>query len=166
MKRPVQSPTVRFWRMVDKRGPDDCWGWTGGKTPFGHGRFRRGRKDEGQVGPHCFSYELHVGPITDGLFVLHKCDNPSCVNPSHLFLGTQSANLQDCRDKGRLQGHFQNGPDARRRRGSSHPVSKLTEAQIPAIRQDPRSYCAIAKDYGVDNSLIGRIKRREAWAHV
>jgi hypothetical protein len=160
------APEVRFWRHVEKRDQSSCWLWHGGKGGGGYGRFRLGGKRDGQIGPHIFSYRIHKGEIPDGLFVLHECDNPACVNPAHLSLGTQKKNISDCRDRRRLKGHFQNGPDVRRRKGSAHPVSKLTEAQIPAIRADGRANKLIAAEYGVDDALIKRIKDRRAWKHV
>jgi hypothetical protein len=164
-KAPRGTPAERFWRFVDKRGPDECWQWTGGKTPFGHGRFRLSRAD-GQAGSHRFSFELHYGPLPKGLLVLHHCDKPGCVNPRHLFAGTQSDNLRDCRDKKRLRGHFQDGPDSRRRNGSAHPNSKLSEADATAIKYDDRPHRIIAIEYGIDRSVVGLIKRGKAWKHV
>ena len=92
----------RFWAKVDKLGEFDCWLWTGRRAKrYGYGELYRG---PGQtVGKaHRISWELHHGP-TD-LKVLHTCDNPACVNPAHLFLGTQQDNLRDMRDKGRSGG--------------------------------------------------------------
>ena len=156
----------RFWRHVIKAGPDDCWLWTGGNSGNGYGRFRRGRKSEGMIQAHVFSYELHNGPIQDGLLVLHRCDVRGCVNPKHLFVGDQGDNVRDCVSKGRMRGLFAGGQDERRKHGSDHKSAKLTEIQIPEIRMDTRPYRIIASDYGVDRSLVGLIKRRRVWKHV
>lgn len=92
---------VRFWRRVDRAGgPDACWLWLGPKTPRGYGATSRLNKS---VRAHRLSWELTNGPIPDGLIVCHRCDNPSCVRPSHLFLGTHADNMQDCSAKGRMR---------------------------------------------------------------
>lgn len=88
----------RFEQHVDKSG--ECWIWTGPISPSGYGRASRGTK---KLRAHRAAYELYVGPITDGLHVLHKCDNPACVNPAHLFLGTHLDNMRDMEAKGRAK---------------------------------------------------------------
>ncbi len=112
---PMGNPrplTDRFWEKVDKRGPDECWEWTAGratstlwtkgKPKFDYGIFHRGSEDEYQaVQAHRMSWELHNGSIPDSLFVCHTCDNPPCVNPGHLFLGTHLDNMRDRKAKGR-----------------------------------------------------------------
>jgi len=89
----------RFWARVD-RDPDGCWEWTGARWVEGYGRLSLGPG----VGPkkaHRLSWELHYGAIPDGLDVLHRCDNPPCVRPDHLFVGTQADNMRDARAKHR-----------------------------------------------------------------
>jgi len=85
----------RFWAKVDIRGEDECWNWKGYRKKDGYGLFQ----SSGFAAlTHRFSYELEVGPIPDGLIICHKCDNPSCVNPNHLYAGTSSDNNHDmCR---------------------------------------------------------------------
>jgi hypothetical protein len=102
------------------------------------------------------------GPIPDGMFVLHHCDNRACSNVEHLFLGTQTDNMRDMLAKGRGS---RVGP-----RGEAHGHAKLTEAQVREIRD---RYAAkgvthdrLAKDYGVSSELIGLIVRRKIWKHV
>ena len=86
----------RFLTKVQKT--DDCWIWVGAKKPSGYGNFYAHGK---YMGAHCAAYLLYKGEIGDGLCVCHRCDNPSCVNPDHLFLGTAQANMDDMRAKGR-----------------------------------------------------------------
>ncbi len=99
------DPIIRFWKMVDKDTPvhpilgTSCWLWTGCKLPYAHGQFNVGNHKI--VLAHRFSWELHYGSIPEGLYVCHHCDNPSCVRPDHLFIGTQKDNVQDCIQKGR-----------------------------------------------------------------
>jgi hypothetical protein len=112
--RPIKSAADRFWSRVDQRGNDECWPWLGGTNIRGYGRFRRGRKASGMMGAHQFSYELHHGQIPSGLVVMHRCDNPCCVNPAHLSVGTFQDNSIDCRIKGRSRMLFEPGFDPRR----------------------------------------------------
>ena len=111
----------RFWAKVDRRGPDDCWNWTAMTHPDGHGRIGEGGHYGRMLYAHRVSYELHIGPIPPGLVVMHKCDNPRCVNPAHLQLGTDADNHRDCWNKGR-------SPFKPSMPGASHPLAKITPA--------------------------------------
>ncbi len=89
---------VRFWHKVNKT--ETCWLWTGHTNYSGYGLFRRSRGSQ-EVRAHRVSWDLHYGQVPEGLLVLHKCDVRNCVNPDHLFLGTQPDNVRDCEVKGR-----------------------------------------------------------------
>lgn len=90
----------RFWSKVDKKNEDECWNWIGAGRGNGYGAFKLNRK---VIDAHRLSYELKNGVINNSkLYVCHKCDNKSCVNPNHLFLGTHSDNMKDAYNKGRV----------------------------------------------------------------
>lgn len=109
-KRPYfGTPEERFWRHVEKRGPDECWPWLGASGPYGHGMFYE-KSGHNAVLAHRFSFRLHGGHIPPGLFVIHSCNNGNCVNHSHLRTGTQYDNMQDMKAAG--------GYRNRRRKGS------------------------------------------------
>jgi hypothetical protein len=93
----------RFWAKVDRGDPDECWTWLAYRRPDGYGSLRMGTLgvDRRNERAHRLSWTLANGPIPAGLLVLHRCDNPSCVNPAHLFLGTDQDNADDRQSKGR-----------------------------------------------------------------
>lgn len=128
-----------------------CWLWIGGRSSSGYGSMPSGRKI-GNEGAHRFSYRHHKGEIPAGMFVCHKCDTKTCVNPAHLFLGTHQENMDDCKAKGRTPA------------GERHGRSKLTEAQVIAIRSDIRGIAQVAAEYGVSIASIHNIRHRKTWA--
>src|SRR5437899_3345664 len=92
----------RFWRMVDQRSRSECWPWLGHTNRKGYGRIYGGiGQDNGVQSAHRVSYRIHYGAIPGKLWVLHRCDNPPCVNPAHLFIGTVADNVRDMMAKGR-----------------------------------------------------------------
>jgi hypothetical protein len=151
----------RFWPKVDKRGPDDCWLWTGSKDGRGYGKIRADGPIRFVMKAHRAAFELTHGPIPDGLHVLHKCDRPGCTNPAHLRLGTHRENMNDMLERGRARGGGV--------RGERNGFAKLTEAQVREIRAAAAagsSTSKLARCYGVDPSNIRYIVARRWWAHV
>lgn len=162
---------IRFWQKVDKRGDDECWLWLASKRNKGYGAFAFTPKSTGKLvqgRAHRFSFEIHTGPIGDSM-VLHKCDTPACVNPSHLFLGSNKDNVRDMVSKGR---HVAGGTYSRDgyERGEDHHGAKLNEEAVREIRRDYEagnmSYSQLAKKYKIAIGHAFRIVNRKAWAHV
>lgn len=142
----------RFWEKVDIAGPHECWEWTAGKIGERYGKFWIDGK---YYGAHRLSWQFAYGAIPEGLYVCHHCDNTGCVNPYHLFLGTQKDNLQDAAKKGRTA------------RGEADGASKLTENDVLEIREllaeGERSQLDIANEFGVGRRTIGDIKSGKNW---
>lgn len=149
----MSSLEDRFFCNVSKG--DGCWLWTGSTTEDGYGVIKDKQKT---VRTHRVSWEIHNSkPIPDGLSVLHECDNPPCVNPSHLRLGTPGDNMIDKMLKGRC------------RVGSDNGSSKLTEEDVRGIKAmliDETPELVIAEKYSVSRSAINRIKLNKYWRHV
>lgn len=150
----------RFWPKVDTSGgPTECWEWQAYRARSGYGSI--GLSEHGTITAHRVSYELHHGPIPPGMFVCHRCDNPPCVNPGHLFLGTPKDNSHDARDKGRLV-----MPDVR---GEKAPSARLTEEDVIAIRRERRNgvtLSTLAERYGVTIQAISYAARGITWGHI
>jgi hypothetical protein len=134
-----------------------CIEWTKARNRTGYGIV--GSKKECSRLAHRVAWTKAFGPIPDGLNVLHKCDNPPCVNVEHLFLGTQKANIADCMQKGRLRGH-------RYAAGHKSYSVKLTEAQASEIRSSSDSQRNIANAYGVSQQTVSDIKRGRRWVNL
>lgn len=147
----------RFWKKVEKK--DGCWGWNGSTTGWGYGKIWTGETKR-IIGAHVASWILHRGPIPDGLWVLHECDNPPCSNPEHLFLGNVQTNTWDMIKKGRMRHLF----------GENIPQSKLTCRQVLRIRWMSENWLltrtSIAKLFRINAATVSSIVRRRHWKHI
>lgn len=152
----------RFWNKINKGSDDECWLWTGATTKKGYGQLRvKGRI----ILSHRIAWELFYSFIPDGLKVLHTCDNPPCVNPSHLFLGTQLDNMQDMVAKGRSRFGRGNGRTGPRGQNSKHTGRKLEEHQIFEIIEacKIKSYRKVAIDFGISHNTVSDIMLGNLW---
>jgi len=143
----------RFHQHVKPSNPSDCWPWRGHLNNKGYGQIyslEAGR----EVLAHRAAWELEHGSIPDGLRVLHRCDNPPCCNPSHLFLGTQRDNIHDMVAKQRIS------------HGTHRPNAKLTDDQVRAIRSTTISGRQLSKQLGVSEMTISRVRSGKTWRHI
>ena len=141
----------RFMSKVSKEG--ECWLWTAAVNSWGYGQIRD--DNSRQIGAHIASYMLFRGDVPNGMTVLHSCDNPLCVNPEHLSIGTQAENIADCVRKGRNA------------KGERQHSSKLTEDDVVAIRiASGIKYSELSKKYMVNPTTIKRIRERIIWRHI
>lgn len=180
-----EADAKRFWSHVEKT--DGCWNWRTrrGLAPYAYGQARLFRRP---LGAHRLSYMMHVGEVPQGLQVCHRCDNPRCVRPDHLFLGTIGDNMRDRTAKGRqargqthgwalhpervVRGdrHWSKRLKDRVPRGERNGFATLTEADVIAIRE---AYAAgrasqneLARQYNTAQANVWRIIHRRAWQHV
>lgn len=158
-KRSRPTMADRFWRKVDKSG--DCWLWTGTKTNNGYGMFC---VDGSMRLAHRVAWQLTHGLLPEwseqrtGLCVLHRCDVRACVNPSHLWLGSNSENMTDMMLKKRHR--------AKSSPGELNGCCVLSNAEVLAIRNDERISAVIARDYGISGGQVRKIKCRQRWGHL
>lgn len=146
-----------FWNRVDRRGDDECWEWRGRLNEDGYGKLRF-RSDDWAA--HRLSWFLCFGEIPEGMCVLHHCDNPKCVNPVHLFLGTHADNMRDMAQKGRRK-HIGCGED--------NSSAKLTVSDVRCIhelRARGATQQAIADRFEVTQAHVSRILLGHVWENV
>lgn len=157
---PVPSLSERFWeKVVDTGGESECWLWTAFINPSGYGMIRNGRW---MALSHRVSWTLKNGRIPEGAQVLHHCDVRACVNPGHLYIGTNQDNVRDKVARGRSS--FPH-PE---RRGELHPLAKLTREQVNEILAKPFVFGSgkeLAEKFGVSRALITRIRKGQLWNH-
>lgn len=145
---------ARFWsKIVMGENPDDCWRWTGATTAFGYGVISAGYK-QGNLRAHRLSWVLHNGPLPEDMFVLHRCDNPPCCNPRHLFVGAKRDNTRDMLAKDREA------------RGEQHGHARLASTEAAAIARMIRegsSASVAGAIYGVSRSHASAIAAGAKW---
>lgn len=146
---PQPKPFDAVWDRIKTGSPDECWEWQGCRLPTGYGKI--GRNGVTYV-THRVVWELTNGSIHEGMVVCHRCDNPPCCNPNHLFLGTKGDNTADMISKGRLAVSFQLGH------------TKLSPEDLAAIRADKRTSREIAKAYDIHPGHVWRIRAGKRWA--
>jgi len=157
----VHSPKDRFLRMILENTITGCHHWTGALRN-GYGRLMIGSRSDGtrkSISAHRFAYETFRGPIPEGYEVCHKCDNPKCVNPNHLFVGTRQDNIDDRESKRRN----------RVKVGEESANAKLTEVDVISaarLRSKGETYASIAERFGVDRKTIMRAVKRQSWKLV
>lgn len=181
MARPVVPMTKRFWDRVNKDGPlpdqekpwysglDKCWVWLGVLDRDGYGRISHAHKKGRTVRAHRFSFELHGGSIPEGHSVLHRCDNPSCVNPTHIKAGTLDENNKDMKEKGRSASgrrHSSHLHPELIKRGEKHHNSVLTDKQAMEIKRAKGTQRSIAKLYNVSQYTVWGIRFGKTWTHL
>lgn len=149
-----ESIISRFSRKIDRPDTRGCWNWKRAKNKKGYGVFRTA---DGTVLAHRLQWMMTNGRIPEGIKVLHTCDNPACVNPAHLFLGTDDDNSKDMIKKGR------------QRKGSSHGRCKLNEDQVRQIRfmhQNGARQKELVQKFGVAQQTISHVLCHDYWKHI
>lgn len=148
-----QSLSDAFWKYVTPGDSQLCWEWQGHRVASGYGHLSFGQATNKVKAAHRISWEIHYGPIPDGLWVLHKCDNRACCNPSHLFLGTAKDNFDDMLQKGR--------------QGKDFGILRADDVrEIRRLASEGESLRTLATTYGVLTGHIRRIVKGDRWGGV
>jgi len=159
MARPKEDMAKRFLKKIDPR-PSGCWHWKDYTSETRRPHLWDGTKTIRAA--HAALIVMRNEHVPKGMAVCHKCDNPMCVNPDHLFIGTQRENMRDCVAKGRNGGKSGPGPGP----GMKNPKAKLTDADVLAIRASTEPDRVLADRYGVTRPNIYSIRRRRIWTHL
>lgn len=142
----------RFWKRVEKQD-SGCWVWTGSTNTRGYGLVGEGGRQGKYLMTHRYSYTIHKGDIPKGMLVMHSCDNPACVNPDHLSLGTPKDNTQDAVSKGRIH--------------NGKRPSKLTDEQVLFIKENLEfTGVQLAERFGVSKAAINAVRKGRNWTHI
>lgn len=160
MSRASLPLAERFWVKVDRRGPDECWPWKASKHRLGYGFIR---VDGVCTTASRVALYLHTGEWPRN--ACHRCDNPGCVNPAHLYDGSVADNMRDCVQRGRFRYLKPQGQSTGERNGQA----KLSEDDVRAIRRERAegvTLSTLSKKYGVGSPTISMIARRLMWRHV
>lgn len=149
------SNMERILLNITHSSDSDCWVWNGTVDRKGYGGVKLGKRARRQA--HCLAYEEFIGAIPEGLCVLHRCDNPPCCNPAHLFLGTRGDNVRDSVAKGRFA------------MGETHyraMVSREDVLEIRRLRASGVKYSELTARFGIKREGLGNIVRRKTWKHI
>jgi hypothetical protein len=158
----------RFWSKVTKVDGEGCWCWTANKNNKGYGLFRPGGVAPKRLA-HRLAYADAYEEIPKGICVLHKCDNPACVRPDHLFLGTMLDNTRDMDAKGRRRVGINPNNKPPTLRGVDHPGSKMTEQMVRRFRAEfaaGKNFNEMARETGIHRATIWCAVVGSAWSHV
>lgn len=158
--KPIEPIEDRFWRYVTRASDAECWPWTGATTKRGYGMLPAGDRNAGERRnnmAHRISWALAHGPIPEGMDVCHSCDNPPCVNPAHLFIGTRADNMRDCARKGRSC------------KGERNGQAKITAADVRDIRRlraQGEKLLPLARRYGLTEGTVCNIANGKSWKEL
>jgi len=149
----------RFWNFVDKKSEDECWHWTGQILSNGYGRISVGARNLGNELAHRVSWRLaNKQEIPEKMVVMHKCDNPKCVNPNHLNIGTHKQNTQDMITKGRKR--------VVSPKGEGNGKSLLDAEKVRLIRSSKLNHAELGRQLGVSTSCIRGVRTGRTWSHI
>jgi len=149
----------RFWNFVDKKSEDECWHWTGQILSNGYGRISVGARNLGNELAHRVSWRLaNKQEIPEKMVVMHKCDNPKCVNPNHLNIGTHKQNTQDMITKGRKM--------VVSPKGEGNGKSLLDAEKVRLIRSSKLNHAELGRQLGVSTSCIRGVRSGRTWSHI